>query len=397
MLRYDVAPLARMPPRHDSAARSTQRLARLATALVLTSAAPAVAAEPVPTDSVATDPPPSAPTHVYVVTPPGTDPGLREVLDTARANLHAQGIDLVQVEPTPGQNAAARARSLVSSGLARGAFWIDERRPGQLRVFLVDPVGTTYVRRIPVEPTSPETSREAVWHIVESGSRALAAGEVVGMEEARAEDLEAQPKPQPEPTPPPTDPTLTTAPVQPQPEWPPPRHVFFGVALSYLGSSLATPIPWSSGAALDLTADYRGHWRFTAGYGLLLPWRGGDPVVTWRHRAELRTGPRAAFGSRVELLLLAGGAMEALRWRSTTGDDGGWRPTALATVDGGLGIRLVANLWLVAEAGMEVLLNRFDFVECEARASRCEGAARREVLTPWRVRPRARLGLAARF
>ena len=52
------------------------------------------------------------------------------------------------------------------------------------------------------------------------------------------------------------------------------------------------------------------------------------------------------------------------------------------------------RLFVVLFAGV---LNRFDFVECEAGASRCEGAARREVLTPWRVRPRARLGLAARF
>jgi len=368
---------------------------------MLMSAVPtlAAAAEPTASDPVVTpDPPPSATTHVYVVTSPGTDPGLREVLDTARANLHAQGVELEQVEPTPGQTAAFRARALVSSGLARGAFWIDERRSGELRVFLVDHSGSTYVRKIPVEPTSPEASREAVWHIVESGSLAVAAGEVVGMEEAQAEDLEAQPRPQPEPTPPQTSPTPTAAPPQPQPETPPSsRRIVVGIGVAYLGAALAAEVPWSSGAAFDVTADLLGHWRLALGYGLLLPWRSGDPVVTWRHRVELRTGPRMSIGSRVELSLLAGGAMEALRWRTTTGDGGGWRPTALGTTDVGVGLRLVGNLWLVVEPGMEMVINRFAFVECEAVASRCEGAARRVVLVPWRIRPRARLGLAVRF
>lgn len=388
-----------------------QRLARLGLTIALAGACPAQAAEPAvtaPTDPA--KPSPAALTPVYVIVGPQTDPALVEVLEAARANLQLQGVELQLLEPAPGQTAAGRARALVSGGLARGAFWLDERTPGQpgqpgeLRVFLLDREGSAYVRRVPTDPASVEASREAVWLIVESGSLALATGETIGMEAAKAEDLEPQPPPRGEPEPPPTP-----APARPEPPRPAPRPqpapperyqppFRMSYALSYLGSSLARAVPWSSGAAFDVSVLLRRPVMVALGYGLLLPWRSGEPVVSWRHRVELRTGPRYTVGPRLDLHLLAGAAMEALRWRSTSdAEDRGWRATALATLDGSLAVRLKANLWLTFEPGAEVLLNRFAFVECAAGAPSCEGASRRVVLDPWRVRPRARMGLAVQF
>jgi hypothetical protein len=86
-----------------------------------------------------------------------------------------------------------------------------------------------------------------------------------------------------------------------------------------------------------------------------------------------------------------------VRWRASVGDGGGLRVLGLGTLDAGLGVRLATNLWLVLEPGVGVLVNRFDFVECAAGATRCDGMLRRVALAPWRVRPRARLGMAVSF
>jgi hypothetical protein len=349
-------------------------------------AAPEPVAEPVAA-------PAAEPTPIYVVEAAGTDPQLLAALAAARSNLQGQGVVLTVATLRPDETAAGRARALVAGGLARGVFWFDERTPGEIRVFMLDADGSAYVRRVPVDPQTAEASREAVWLIVESSSLALVAGQEVAMEQA-AEVLEPEPAVEPavEPAPSP-DPVASSEPAAIAP----PRRLAVRLGLGYLGDGLAPTIPWQSGAGLDGALDLGRHWRLSLGYGLLLPWRRDDPPVTWRHRVELRAGLRGRVGARVELYGLLGGAVEAVRWRSSTGDGGGTRVLGLGTLDGGLGVRLVANLWLVLEPGVGVLVNRFDFVECAAGATRCDGMLRRVALAPWRVRPRARLGLAVSF
>ena len=385
-----------------------QRLAPLGIWVALVGATPATAAEPavveapVEPETNASAPAPVA-TTIYVIRQPGADPQLLEALETARLQLGQQGLELSFVEPALGQTAASRARELVGEGQARGVFWLDERRPEELRVFLLDAQGSAHVRRIPVDPSGAEATREAVWLIVESGSLALAAGEQVAMEEAKAEDLEPEPKPEPEPESesepePKPEPRPEPEPeTEPKPELEPSPRPRGAVALSYLGAGLGAAVPWNSGVALDGSVDLGVRWRVAVGYGLLLPWRSGDPVVSWRHRGELRAGPRVSIGSRLELYALLGGGVEALRWRTTSGGGGGWRVTGMVSIDGGLQVQLWSRLSLRFEPGAEVLLNRFEFVECAAGGSSCEGDARRVVLAPWRVRPRARLGLAVSF
>lgn len=372
--------------------------------IALVAGGSAYANEPVAPSAAETpaDPEPAAaPLPIVVVGGPAVDPGLRQVLQEAQAHLQAQGVELSLVEPEAGQTAAGRARTLVREGKARGVFWLDERDPEEIRVFLLDPQGSAYVRRVPVDPEGVEASREAVWLIVESGSLALVSGEAVAMEQAAAEDLRAEPEVEP-PLHPPSSSEPSAGDEEPVAPLPGPTEptalaVRGRVGLSYLGVGFARSIPWSSGVALDGALDLGPRWRLALGYGLLLPWRSGDPVVTWRHRAELRGGPRFEVHPRVELHALVGGGLEAVRWRERAGDGAGWRVTGLVGLDGGLSVRLVATLMLVVEPGVGLLINRFDFVECAQPAARCEGALRRVVLEPWRVRPRARVGLAVGF
>lgn len=384
-------------------------LARVGIAVIVASAlAPGrAAAEPArasdPPSGAATAEPASEaavePTPVYVIRAADTDPQLLEALEAARARLQGQGVELTVAPARPDETAAGRARALVAGGLARGVFWFDERTPGELRVFMLAADGSAWLRRVPVDPEAAEATREAVWLIVESSSLALAAGEEVAMEQAEDALVEAQTQPvEPEDTATTSEPERASDPVvTPEPVVEPERRPRFGLGLAYLGDGLATAVPWQSGVGLEAAIDLGARWRVALGYGLFLPWRGGDPPVTWRHRAELRGGLRGMVGARVELHGLVGGALEAVRWRASNGDGGGVRMLGVATVDGGLAVRLVGGLWLVAEAGAGVLGNRFDFVECAAGATRCDGMLQRVVLAPWRVRPRARVGLAVRF
>jgi hypothetical protein len=62
-----------------------------------------------------------------------------------------------------------------------------------------------------------------------------------------------------------------------------------------------------------------------------------------------------------------------------------------------LRIRLVPRLTLDVAAGPDVALNRFEFVRCADSGDPCRGTAREVVVTPWRVRPRARAGLSVGF
>lgn len=334
------------------------------------------------------------PTPIYVVRAAGTDPELLAALEAARARLEGRGVALTVATARPDETAAGRARALVAGGLARGVFWFDESTPGELRVFMLAADGSAWVRRVPVEPETAEATREAVWLIVESTGLALAAGQEVAMEQADEVLAQAEaPRPTAEPA------SASTRTVEPEPSEPAAtKHgPTFGIGLAYLGDGLATKVPWQSGAGITISADLEARWRVVLGYGLLLPWRGGDPPVSWRQRVELRAGPRVGLGQRLEVYGLVGGALELLRWQASDGDRGGMRALGVATLDVGLGVRLGANVWLVLEPGFGMVANRFDFVECAAGASRCDGTLERVVLEPWRIRPHARVGFVARF
>lgn len=364
------------------------------------------AAEPASAPSETTaGAPASEPMPIYVVRAAGTDPQLLAALEAARARLEGRGVALTVADARPDETAAGRARALVAGGLARGVFWFDESTPGELRVFMLAGDGSAWVRRVPVEPETAEATREAVWLIVESTGLALAAGEEVAMEQAEdvlaqagaTKDASSSADANATSEPPSASATRVEREPTVEPERRPALRPALRVGLGYLGDGLAGAVPWQSGVGVDAAIDLGEHWRVALGYGMLLPWRQGEPAVTWRHRVELRAGLRSRVGARVELYGLVGGALEAVRWRASTGDGGGVRMLGVATLDGGLGVQIAGELWLVLEPGVGVLGNRFDFVECAAGATRCDGMLGRVVLAPWRVRPRARVGLAVRF
>ncbi len=344
---------------------------------------------------------------VFVVVQPDTDPGLIEALDTAQAQLSGQGLSLARVERRADQTAAATARALLAEHSARGAFWLDIQ-PAEIRVFLLASDGAAYVRRVPVDAEGAEAGREAVWLIVESGSLALASGAEVAMEAAPVEDLEPAP-PEAEPQAPPRPaPTPTVEPVvEPAPRHSSPRDAIppgrrgvppIQIGVDYIGEGLASTVPWQSGLGVDALLLPRPLWRVGVRYGLMIPWRGDDPPVTWRHSVQLRAGPALIVGRLLEVSLLAGGGVEALRWRNRTTGARGWRAMGTAGLDAGLQIFVVpGRLVLSIEPGAAVVFNRFAFVECEAAAPACQGDARAVVLDPWRVRPRLRAGLATFF
>jgi hypothetical protein len=87
-------------------------------------------------------------------------------------------------------------------------------------------------------------------------------------------------------------------------------------------------------------------------------------------------------------------AVELVQWRS---DRNGVRPVAKVAAELVLRIHLLPRLTLDVGAGPDVVFNRFDFVRCADSATDCRGSARQVALSPWRVRPRARVGLSVGF
>ncbi len=348
---------------------------------------------PEPTDTAepsVSDPAPVR-DRVFVTVPAAAEPGLLQALDAARAALQAQGLTLQVVELGPTERAGTRATSLVDEPGMLGAFWFDETRPGELRVFLVTADKVAYVRRIPVDEHGEETAREAIWIILESGSLALVSGAAPAMEAAAEEELKGSMQPAEDP------PQTSTRLLPPAPERPPPQEPEpsrlrgAGLTLGYLGEGLARSIPWQSGVGVGGMLDLGNYGRVAVDYGLYVP-SPGAPAIAWRHRLELRAGPRMELSPRVSVHALAGVAAEALQWRGS--EDRGWRTVAVAGVDLGVVVRLVGPLSLWVEPGASAALNRFSFVECNTAAARCSGADQRVIVDPWSVRPRLRVGFS---
>lgn len=358
----------------------------------VTSAAPSET--PTPED---TDPPPDVegPRPVAILLPLGTDPAMLEAIATATTHLGSSGIELQPIEISRDISPVSYARTLIDEENTAGVFWLSSREPNKLRVLLLTAGGKGFIREVPLEPDSPEASREAVWLIVVNGSRALATGEALAMAQASLEDLAPPEEPKPE-EPPPEPPKDDPPPEDPKPEEPPPKKLGGGVAAVYAGEGIAAPVPWQSGVGVTGFVDPGRLARITLDYGLFLPWRTDDPVVTWRHQVLVRGGLRGDLGRFVTLHGLLGAGIEAVRWRGIDAREG-WRAWGTASADVGLQVRLGGPMWLWIEAGGAALLNRFTFIECEAGATQCEGDARRVSLRPWGFRPRARAGVAVRF
>ncbi len=359
----------------------------------------ALAGQPVPGT---TEPPPAAEVHidrVVLLEPVDADARIADVVAAVRANVPPEEFEIVSVK-TPGPSTlgvrVVAAQDAAREHDARAVFWFDLRHDEEWVVYVyVRDRSAVLRRRVREAAQSPEAAVEAMWLIVRSGAMAIASGIDAGMETVDPEQVAAEVKAATEPEPPPEPAPKPMA----KSEHRPPLLRGVWLSFGYLGEGLAGAVPWQSGGSVELA--YRVH-RFVKlgiGYGVVggLPVRRPAELHVLRHEiaAVLGMGGPVTPRVRVEARLLP--AAELAQWRAPADDDAGVR------VVGKLAAELVFRVWLVPQlsldlgAGASLAFNDFDFVQCEEAASSCSGEARRVVLSPWRVRPRARLGLSALF
>jgi hypothetical protein len=349
-------------------------------------------AAPAPTDAPEVPQAPAEaeqPTRIVVILQPDTSEVVRQAVDAAAAQLDRQDV-LLQTVPQSRSGSIADKRALAARHDARGVFWFGESDPGRIDVFLATP-DAVFVRRVEVDPAAAQASVDATWHIVQSGSSALAMGQRVAMEEVKEE---APPEPEP---PPPAEPREPVAPKEGDgttTDTAPRARV--ALTAGYLGEGFATAVPWQSGGAIGLIVDAGARARVGLEYGLLAPWSGGSPPIGLRHRVMVHVGVHRGFGARVDLGVRLAAAAEVLHWRGTSGARG-VRPMATIGPDATIEIRIVRGLFAYVALGASAVINRFAFVECEDGSDDCSGDRRRVVLAPWWVRPRAHAGLGWRF
>jgi hypothetical protein len=339
--------------------------------------------------------------RVVLLEPAAGDPQIADVVAAVRANVPREGFEIVSVK-TPGPSTlgvrVVAAQDAAIEHDARAVFWFDLRHPEEYFVYVyVRDRSAVLRRRVPEAARSPEAAVETMWLIVRSGAIAIASGTDAGMEtvdpDQIAAEVEAANKPAPEPPP-----EREPPPVVARSEHRPPTLRGVWLSFAYLGEGLGRSIPWQSGGSLELSYAVHRWVKLGIGYGVVggLPVRSPELHVL-RHEvaAVLGIGGPVLPRLRVEARLLP--AVELSQWRTPADDGEGLR------VVGKTAAELVLRIWLVPQlsfdigAGASVAFNRFDFVLCEEQATACTGDARRVVLSPWRVRPRGRVGLSALF
>ena len=339
--------------------------------------------------------------RVVLLEPTEPDERIADVVAAVRANVPPEEFEIVSVK-TPGPSTlgvrVVAAQDAATEHDARAVFWFDLRHDEEWVVYVyVRDRSAVLRRRVPEAAQSPEAAVEAMWLIVRSGAMAIASGTDAGMETVDPDQVAAEVKAasEPEPAPPTQPPTPSTA----RSEHSPPQLRGVWLSFAYLGEGLASTVPWQSGASLELAYAVHRFVKLGIGYGVV----GGLPVRTPAELHILRHEIAAILGVggpvhprlRVEARVLP--AAELSQWRTPADDGTGLRVIGKAAAE------LVFRVWLVPQlsfdlgAGASVTFNDFDFVQCEATASECTGDARRVVLSPWRVRPRARVGISALF
>lgn len=354
----------------------------------LLAASPPAGASPPGREGGAPMDPSAKETRILVVLQPRTSALVQQAVDAASASLRRQDVQL-QVVPQTATTTVADKRALAKRHDARGVFWFREDGR-EIEVFLATP-DAVFVRRIEVDPEAAQASVDSTWHIVQSSSSALAIGQRVAMEEVKEEPPAETSATAPEPAAAPR-----------RPGEPPARAeasaARFALCAGYLGESFATAVPWQSGASLGLLVDAGERVRVGIGYGVLAPWRAGDPPVRLRHQITLHAGVHRGFGPRVDLGVRLAGTAELVHWRATQGAESrGVRPIATIGPDATMELSIARGLFAWFALGGSAVINRFAFVECADGPAPCEGDRRRVVLAPWWVRPRAQLGLGFRW
>lgn len=362
----------------------------LVASLVVAAQPPVVMPEPAPSDAS------HERTRVVVLLPAAGDRRLDDVVASVRANLPPEQVELVELEADDVDTVAnrlAEATRVAKGQGARGVFWFDLRDAREFRVYLHVPGRKGVLRRrVPEAADSVEAAIEAMWLIVRSGSLALSRGADVAMESVDPATVDP---PSPPPTAPPTvittvEPPRATAPDRPRRWW---------LALGYLGAGLARSMPWQSGATLGVRYDVHANVGIGVAYGVVAGGALREPTAlrVIRHQLALALAVGGAVSPRVRLEARLLPALDLLAWRAAAEGRRGLQPAPVLAGELAIAVELVPRVRLELAPGLEVALVRTSFVRCGQGATSCEGALREVALTPWRVRPRARVGLALGF
>jgi hypothetical protein len=339
--------------------------------------------------------------RVVLLVPQDGDRRIADVVAAVRANVPPDEFEIVSVKTQGPSTLGVRVVAAQDAAIehdARAVFWFDLRHDQEYVVYVyVRDRSAVLRRRVPGAAQSPEAAVEAMWLIVRSGAMAIASGSDAGMETVDPDQIAAEVEAANKPEEPPVRPE--PPPVSARSEHRPPDLRGVWLSFGYLGEGLASAVPWQSGGGVELSYGVHRWVKLGIGYGLV----GGFPVRSPAELHVLRHEIAAVLGVggpvhprvRVEARLLP--AVELSQWRAPADDGAGVR------VVGKTAAELVLRVWLVPQlsfdvgAGASLAFNDFDFVLCEATAAECTGDARRVVLSPWRVRPRARVGLSALF
>jgi hypothetical protein len=331
-------------------------------------------------------------TRIVVLMPRVADRRVDDVIASVRAGVDTSAIELVLVpQADEGTTRFEQARRAADDYDARGVFWLDLHDDAGFLVYLWLPEKDAVLRRrVEESAQSVEAAIEAMAIIVRGGALALASGREVAMEKVDPAAIEDEANPPPvEPPPKPA-----VVPPRPAPSPPPPRKLWLSFA--YEGLGLGRAIPWQSGGAIELSYAVHRFVKIGAAYAIV----GGLPLRelrVLRHEiaAVLGVGGPVHPRVRIEARLLP--AVELLQWRAPAQDRRGLRAVPKLALELVLRIHLSPRVTFDVGPGADVALTSTSFVLCEASAGACTGADRRTVLTPWRVRPRARAGFSVGF
>lgn len=217
--------------------------------------------------------------------------GTAEALDTRseapiRAHVRALPARLV-IEGKADRGARNSSSEIAAESVAVhgavGAFWIQSSGPGRARLFLRTEAGDTYVHA--VESTDGEAAAEAIGLVVADSTRALVAGEPVGMERISI--------PAPQRSEPAVKKTAAPAPAKPR------ERGRLRVAAAYTGTSYAPEVPWQQGLDLGVGWVFPFRLHLGLGYAVLAPARASrdyGTIEVRRHPARAWAGYSAQLG-----------------------------------------------------------------------------------------------------
>jgi len=275
---------------------------------------------------------------------------------------------------------------------AEGAVWVDLSRPGDIVLYLLEPqTPRLWTRKLRTRDETPATSVERVGLVARWAVAALIEGRQVEMDpDPETVAIATVDTPPPAQRPPP--------PAQPPPPPPPPRTPpTSGATLgaSYVGSSFSSDVPWQSGVALFLQWQTASGVFVGAGYRFVLPANLESSTATARisrHPAELSVGHRFRHPSFFWYGEL--GAILDYTVRSTPTVSAGYNPEPQSSrvgvgvsPRGGAAWLLTPRIWVITTVGLDVFFSNASYVVA--------GATPGTAMSPWALRPRGELGIAA--